>query len=104
MLLFRVDRKELTMLVNTNPTNKYNNSSVFIDGKRRDRVTDRYIWFDSYDEAKEELAKAIANEKRSIASQIATLNAKLDALEYVLAAQCKDVKDTVTQYNNDNWG
>lgn len=103
-MIFRVDLKNLALLVNTDPTVKMNNSSVWIDGKRRDRVTDRFVWFDELQEAVNALEHAVATERRNLTAQISQLNAKLDSLDTVVTSEVKSVKAVIRDFNNDNWG
>lgn len=103
-MYFRVDTKELRIQVITDPTAKMNNSSIWIGGKRRDRVTERFTWFDDIDEAKDLLQKAVNTKRREISVQIAQLNNTLDILDTIVVSQVGAIKKAIQQYNNESWG
>lgn len=103
-MYFQVDTKQLTIKVLTDPLTKMNNSSIWIDGKRRDRVTERYTWFDDIDEAKELLQKSVNHKRREISAQIAHLNNTLDVIDSIVVSQMDAAKKAIQQYNNESWG
>ena len=58
---YRVDLKEIT--VEEFAYEKRNNSSIWIDGKRRDAVTDRYVYLDDIEDVQDKLEDLIIEEE-----------------------------------------
>lgn len=58
---YRVDLKEIT--VEEFVYEKRNNSSIWIDGKRRDTVTDRYVYLDDIEDVKDKLEDLLIAEE-----------------------------------------
>lgn len=102
-MLFRVDAKSLEIQVSTDPTSKINNSSVWLDGKRRDRVTDRYGWFDDLEDALTCQSKAIQHKRNEIATQIVDLTHVSDQLSKLSVSTRKRLQITIQEYNNDSF-
>lgn len=58
---YRVDLKEIT--VEEFAYEKRNNSSIWIDGKRRDSVTERYIYLDDIEDVQDRLEDLLIAEE-----------------------------------------
>ena len=101
MLLFRIDRKELVIEHLNDPTAQLQKHSVFIQGKRRDRVTDRYYWTDDINEAIGNLKSTVEKQQRDLYSQVAKLNQAAEALDTQLLQQITAARKALQDANDD---
>ncbi|MGL4616539.1 MAG: hypothetical protein ACRCVV_22130 [Shewanella sp.] len=101
MLLFQIDQKDLVITPLLDYTAKINKHSVFIKGKRRDRVTDRYVWTSDINEAINILSVAIEKQQKTLRSQIASFNLILEQLDQQLAAQTLLARKALQEANDD---
>ena len=103
MLLFRVDKVNLEIKYDDSPLNHITKHSVTINDKRRDRVTDKYHWFDDIDDAFECLKKAVKDKKTEIEIQANQLLRQASSLDALYDNQVKQTRGVLTQYNNDGF-
>lgn len=101
MLLFRLDLKELTVACYNNPLNKLTRTEVIVDGKRRDRDTQRYFWTDELDELRTKYDRALNQRKLEISREITALSHELESLDSRQLINLKLAADALRESNND---
>ncbi|QGH72816.1 MAG: E3 ubiquitin ligase [Podoviridae sp. ctLUJ1] len=101
MLLFRIDHKELVIESVKDPSAQLLKHSVFLQGKRRDRVTDRYYWTDDINEAVNNLKTTVEKQQRDLYTQAAKLNQAAEALDAQLLQQISAARKALQDANDD---
>lgn len=100
-MLFKINKRNLTIEVRDNPLDKLTKTEIVTDNKRRDRTTKSTYWTDDFTEAMDELNKAGFERSKQISREIVALENEKSDLDSTINAQINKAREAVREANND---